>query len=128
MTVTNNRGSATAASSTIPTQRSQSARHTGRRLALLVGGLTLLTTTAVIGWLSVSGSPEQQQPATVRSGIQNLPGGSVYDQQVPSFTDWSVEFGPGSAVYRQQVPAFTDWSGYGPGSQLYREQVPQFSN
>jgi hypothetical protein len=113
---------ATAAPTTAQVEQSSKPSRTGRKLAALVAGLTLVTAGSVATWVAVSGSPEQPAPAVSPA---NQPGGSVYSEQVPDYTDWKAGYGPGSQLYSEQVPDYTDWSvGYGPDSTHYQEQVP----
>jgi hypothetical protein len=60
---------------------------TGRRLAVLISGLALLTAATVVSW--TDGSSTSTRPAAAQGAVDPrpaaalLPGGSVYQEQVP---------------------------------------------
>ena len=101
-------------------------RRHGRALALLVGGLAVVTVGAIVVW----NLPHDAAPVPASSSPDlsaYAPGGAVYDAQVPgAVTPWTSWYGPGSTIYGEQVPtAPTPWTTwYGPGSTIYAEQVP----
>jgi hypothetical protein len=105
---------------------SPSPRGHGRRLALFVGGLAIVTIVAALAWNLPRDAARAPSSADLTA---YAPGGSVYSEQVPTtVVPWTSAYGPGSAVYGEQVRGTTvppAWSmAYGPGSTVYGEQVP----
>ena len=100
-------------------------RRHGRRLALFVGGLAVVTIGAALAW-----NLPRTAPATSAADLTAYAaGGSVYSEQVPTIVvPWTSAYGPGSTVYGEQVhstAAPRTWTtAYAPGSTVYGEQVP----
>jgi hypothetical protein len=123
-------------------------RSHGRRLALLVGGLAIVTIGAALAWNRPQDATPVPAPADLAAYAaggsvygEQVPssgtapdqsayaaGGSVYAEQVPSSaTSWVTAYGPQGLVHSEHVPAGASWhwvAGYGTGSTTYAEQVP----
>jgi hypothetical protein len=112
--------------------------HRGRLLAALTVGLALVTVTTIVSWDRIQHT--QPHPATTQfgPGSPEIPGGSVYNEQVPQAPAAANLDQPGNplatsgSVYNEQVPqtpaaANLDQPGnpLATSGSVYNEQVPQ---
>jgi hypothetical protein len=85
-------------------------RHHGRLLAVLTLCLALLTVTAVLSWARMQAEPPRPTNSVYGPGSPELPGGSVYNEQVPQSPTTINPYAPGNplasggSVYNEQVP------------------------
>jgi hypothetical protein len=112
--------------------------HHGRMLAALTVGLALVTATTIVSWDRIQHTRPHHATTQFGPGSPEIPGGSVYNEQVPQAPAAANLDQPGNplatsgSVYKEQVPQAPAAANLDqPGNPLatrgsvYKEQVPQ---
>jgi hypothetical protein len=113
-------------------------QNRGRLLAALTVGLALVTVTTIVSWDHIQHTRPHHATTQFGPGSPEIPGGSVYNDQVPQAPAAANLDQPGNplatagSVYNEQVPqapaaANLDQPGnpLATAGSVYNEQVPQ---